>query len=168
MLEKYTNMTGEEITKKVNRWSSKVVTGIAYEDIGDEFLEGNITASRAAEMFMRYGGMTREEAGKKVAVLKFVKDYPQFETGDVSYSMVEGYLTYGERAGIDVDVFCDVWKYKDNTKADVDKKGNKINGSAKEKVLDYIDSLDLTKKQKDALYYALGWAESTIREAPWR
>ena len=168
MLEKYTDMTGEEITKKVNRWSSKVVTGIAYDDIGDEFIEGNITASRATEMYMRYGSMTREEAGKKVAVLQFVKDYPQFETNDVSYSMVEGYLTYGESAGIDVNVFYDVWKYNSGVKADVDKKGNAISGSKKEKVLDYIDSLDLTKKQKDSLYYALGWAKSNIREAPWR
>ena len=168
MLEKYTDMTDEEIEKTVNRWSSKVVTGIAYEDIGDEFLEGNISASRATEMYMRYGGLTKEAAGEKVAVLKFVKDYPQFEAGDVSYSMVEGYLTYGESAGIDVNVFYDVWKYNSGVKADVDKKGNTISGSKKEKVLDYIDSLDLTKKQKDSLYYALGWAESNLRDAPWR
>ena len=168
MLEKYTDMTDEEITKTVNKWSAVVVTGIEYDDIGDEFLEGNITASRATEMFMRYGSMTREDAIAKVAVLQFVKDYPQFETGDVSYSMVEGFATYGESAGIDVNVFYDVWKYNSSARADVDKKGNTIPGSKKEKVLDYIDSLDLTKKQKDSLYYALGWAESTIREAPWR
>jgi len=168
MLEKYTDMTDEEITKKINRWSSKVVTGIAYDDIGNEFLEGNITASRASEMFMRYGSMTKEEAGKKVSVLQFVKDYPQFEVNDVSYSMVEGFSTYGESTGIDVNVFYDVWKYNSGAKADVDKNGKKISGSKKEKVLDYIDSLPLSKKQKDSLYYALGWAESTIREAPWR
>ncbi len=168
MLEKYTDMTDEEITKKINRWSSKVVTGIDYDDIGGEFLEGNITASRASEMFMRYGSMTKEEAGKKVAVLQFVKDYPQFDTNDVSYSMVEGFSTYGVSTGIDVNVFYDVWKYNSGAKADVDKNGKAISGSKKEKVLDYIDSLPLSKKQKDSLYYALGWAESTIREAPWR
>ena len=168
MLEKYTDKTDEEITKMVNRWSSKVVTGIAYDDIGDEFLEGIITASRASEMFMRYGSMTREEANKKVAVLQFVKDYPQFEAGDVSYSMVEGFATYGESAGIDVNVFYDVWKYNSGVRADVDRNGNAISGSKKEKVLDYIDALPLSRAQKDSLYYALGWAESTIREAPWR
>ena len=168
MLEKYTDMTDEEITKKINRWSSKVVTGIAYDDIGDEFLAGNITAARASEMYQRYGSMTKEEAGKKVAVLQFVKDYPQFETNDVSYSMVEGFLTYGESTGIDVNVFYDVWKYNSSAKADVDKNGKAVSGSKKEKVLDYIDKLPLSKAQKDSLYYALGWAESTIREAPWR
>ena len=31
-----------------------------------------------------------------------------------------------------------------------------------------INSLDLTSAQKDAIYYAEGWAQSTIGEAPWR
>lgn len=31
-----------------------------------------------------------------------------------------------------------------------------------------INSLDLTYAQKDALYYAEGWAQSTIGQAPWR
>lgn len=31
-----------------------------------------------------------------------------------------------------------------------------------------INSLDLTSAQKDAIYYAEGWAQSTIRDAPWR
>ena len=167
MLEKYTGRTDEEITKIVNKWSSKVVTGIAYNDIDDEFLSGNITAARAAEMYMRYGSMTQEDAGEKVAVLQFVKDYPQFEVNDISYSMVEGFSTYGESAGIDVNVFYDVWKYKSSAKAYLDKHGKAISGSAKEKVLDYIDSLDLTKKQKDSLYYALGYAENELKKAPW-
>lgn len=31
-----------------------------------------------------------------------------------------------------------------------------------------INSLDLTSVQKDAIYYAEGWAQSTIGQAPWR
>lgn len=31
-----------------------------------------------------------------------------------------------------------------------------------------INSLDLTSAQKDAIYYAEGWAQSTIGQAPWR
>ena len=30
-----------------------------------------------------------------------------------------------------------------------------------------IDALDITKEQKTALYYAAGYAESTLTEAPW-
>ena len=157
MLEKYTDLTGDEITAIVNRWSSKVVTGIAYGDIDDAFMEGTISADRAKEMYMRYGGMTAEKAAEKVTVLAFVKEYPQFEAGDLTYSMVKDYRTYCETTGIDVKVFYDAWKYK-----------NSLSGSVKEPMMQYINGLPLSARQKDSLYYAFGWAESKINDAPWR
>ena len=51
MLSKYFDMDSEEVTATVNRWSSKVVTGISFEDIKYEYMEGNITASRAIDMY---------------------------------------------------------------------------------------------------------------------
>ena len=33
--------------------------------------------------------------------------------------------------------------------------------------LDAINAADLTVEQKNAIYYAEGWAESKLREAPW-
>ena len=167
MLEKYTDMSDEEITKTVNRWSSKVVTGIAYDDIGDEFLEGNITASRAKEMYMRYGGKTEEEADEEIAVLSFVKVHPELDGESITYSFVSNYTEYCEAQGIDVEIFLDAWKYKGSVKGDKDKNGKTIPDSKKEKVLDYIDLLDLSKKQKDALYLAFGYAESELKKAPW-
>jgi len=62
------------------------------------------------------------------------------------------------------------WEYKASTagiKADTDAAGKSISGSKKEKVLDAIHELDLTVKQKDALYYANGWSASTLYNAPW-
>lgn len=62
------------------------------------------------------------------------------------------------------------WEYKASTagiKADTDAAGKSISGSKKEKVLDAIHGLDLTVKQKDALYYANGWSANTLSEAPW-
>ena len=66
MLRRYTGMSDEEITKLVNKWSCKVVTGIEYDDIKQEYLDGNITAQRAVEMYIRYGGYTKEEAQNRV------------------------------------------------------------------------------------------------------
>ena len=34
--------------------------------------------------------------------------------------------------------------------------------------MDYIDGLDISDGAKDALYYAAGYTESKISEAPWR
>ena len=164
-LNKYTDMTDDEITSTVNKWSSVVVTGIKYDDIDDEFMNGKITASRAIEMYARYGSMTKEKATEKVTVLQFVKENPSCE--GISYSAVNGYKTYCESAGVPAETFYDVWKYNSSATADVDKNGKAISGSKKEKVLKYINSLSLSRKQKDSLYYAFGWAKSNINEAPW-
>ena len=167
MLTKYTDMTDEEITKKVNEWSSKVVTGIAYGDIGDEYMAGKITASRAIEMYMRYGGMTKEDATNKVSVYAFIKDHPSLDGESVSYAFVTAYNEYCEPQGIDVAVVHDAWQYMGSAEADKDKHGKVIPDSKKQKVLAYVDSLELSRRQKDALYYALGYAKSTIKDAPW-
>ena len=169
MLTKYSryfDMSSDEITATVNKWSSKVVTGIDFEDIGDEYEAGKITASRAIEMYMRYGGYTREEAQQKVTLIDFVKKHPTLE--GISYAAVESYKEHAEGAGITAETFCDVWKYNSETQADVDASGKAISGSKKDKVLSYIHSMRLTAAQKDSLYYAFGWAESKINEAPWR
>ena len=155
MLQKYTGMDSDEITETVNKWSSKVVTGINYDDIDDEFMAGNITASRAKQMYMLYGGMTKEKASEKVAVLEFVKKHPLME--DISYSAVESYTKYCEPYGVSAQVFYGAWKQKNN-----------LSGDVKESMMKYINSLNLSARQKDSLYYAFGWAESKIYEAPWR
>ena len=157
MLTKYSHhfgMDSDEITATVNRWSAKVVTGIDYNDIGDEYKAGNITASRAIEMYMRYGGLTREEAQQKVTLIDFVKKHPTLE--GISYAAVESYKEHAEGAGIEAETFYQAWKYKHTT------------GNSKEDSMAYIHSLRLTKAQKDSLYYAFGWAQSKINEAPWR
>lgn len=62
------------------------------------------------------------------------------------------------------------WEYKMATngiQADRTENGKTIAGSKKQKVLAAIDGLDITKEQKTALYYAAGYAESTLTEAPW-
>jgi N12 class adenine-specific DNA methylase len=155
MLTKYSDLESDEITATINKWSSVVVTGIKYEDIDDEFMNGNITASRAIEMFVRYGSMTREKATEKVTVLEFVKEHPKTE--GISYSAVNGYNTYCEPYGVPAETYYEAWVYK-----------NTLSGEVKESMMTYINSLSLSARQKDSMYYAFGWAESKLWEAPWR
>ena len=75
MLRKYIGMDSEDVTAIVNKWSCKVVTGIAFEDIKDEFMDGNLTASKAIDMYVRYGGYTKEEARDTVAAWQFEREY---------------------------------------------------------------------------------------------
>ena len=116
-------------------------------------------------MYITYGGYTEEEADEKVAVLAFVKKHPDCD--GISYAAIESYTTHCEAAGVPANTFYDAWKYNSSASADVDANGDSISGSKKVKVLAYINTLDLTYAQKDSLYYAFGWAESRIYEAPW-
>jgi N12 class adenine-specific DNA methylase len=153
MLTKYTDMSGEDITDTVNKWSSKVVTGISYDDIADELLAGNITGARAKEMYIRYGGMTEEKAHEKVYALEFQKAHPDCD--GISYAAVEKYETYCEEKGVEAKVFYDVWKHKN------------ADGVLKAEAMEYIHTLGLSKAQKNSLYYAMGWAKSELYKAPW-
>ena len=131
-----------------------MVTGIEYDEIDDEFYAGNITAQRAAEMYVRYGGYTKEKANEKVTVLAFVKDHPDME--DISYDAVLNYNQHCAKLNVPARSFYDAWKHK-----------NSLSGDVKGPMMQYINGLDLTRAQKDGLYYALGWKESRIHEAPW-
>ena len=52
--------------------------------------------------------------------------------------------------------------------ADKDENGKSITGSRKEKVVEYIDALDLTDEQKDFVYLNFGgYTESSIHYTPW-
>jgi hypothetical protein len=153
MLTKYTDMSGEDITDTVNKWSSKVVTGIAYDDIDDHFMAGKITGARAKEMYIRYGGMAEEKAHEKVYALEFQKAHPDCD--GISYAAIEKYETYCEEKGVEAKVFYDVWKHKN------------ADGVLKAEAMEYIHTLDLSKAQKNSLYYAMGWAKSELYKAPW-
>lgn len=154
MLTKYSGMESEVITKTVNKWSSKVVTGIEYDDIDDEFYKGQISAQRAAEMYVRFGGYTKELAKEKVEVMSFIKEHPEME--DISYEAVQNYNQYCAAQKVPPRIFYDAWKFK-----------NSIIGSVKDTMLEYIDSLNLSVEQKDSLYFAFGWAKSKLNQAPW-
>ena len=154
MLDKYTDLDSDEITATVNKWSSKVVTGIAYDDIDDEFFAGNISVQKAIDMYARYGEYTKEKAREKVTVLTFRKNNPNME--DISYDAVVSYNQYCKQENVSTKTFYDAWKYK-----------NSLSGTIKEPTLDYIHSLKLTVKQKDSLYLAFGWSEKNLYQAPW-
>ena len=154
MLKKYSSLNRNEITEIVNRWSSKVVTGIAFDDIKERFMSGDLTQSKAAEMYVRYGGYTKEKAAETVSVWAFVKKHPECD-GITSHAVAD-YTTYCEKAGVPAKTFYQAWKHK-----------NTLTGTVKAPMMEYINGLNLSRSQKDSLYYAFGWAESTINEAPW-
>ena len=163
MLRKYVGMNADEVTSTINQWSCKVVTGIAYDDIKDEFLAGNMTASRAIEMRVRYGGETKEDARAKVDDWDFEKkngySYENrkdaYLNGEVSASDVrQAMMTYGGLSKEEADHYMRAYDWlKANPKAGFDLNEAK----AMTKKLDVINKSldecgikpDVYKKYKD-------------------
>lgn len=133
-----------------------VATGILEhiyeENAKDMYLAGEVTAGDAAKVLQNYSGLAVAESSEKVAYWDFQEDYPEYK--DLSQSAVTDYYDFAKPSGISVSVYYDYCtKAKGKTK--------------KDERMSVIDSLPLSKKQKDALYLANGWAESKLNEAPW-
>ena len=192
MLTKYFDMDSEDITSDVNRWSSKVVTGIAYEDIKEEFLSGNITAQRAIDMRVLYGGQTKEDATKDVTKwrseveigIPYEDLYDAYEDGKIgSADLVEAYIIYGQRedymkiketyetvakpSGMSANKFYDTYFVMNDIEGERDANGELISRTGtRDARWAYIDSLDIPSEQKDALHLAF-YKASSLDDAPW-
>ena len=192
MLTKYFDMDSEDITSDVNRWSSKVVTGIAYEDIKEEFLSGNITAQRAIDMRVLYGGQTKEDATKDVTKwrseveigIPYEDLYDAYEDGKIgSADLVEAYIIYGQRedymkiketyetvakpSGMSANKFYDTYFVMNDIEGERDANGELISRTGtRDARWAYIDNLDIPSEQKDALHLAF-YKASSLDDAPW-
>ena len=112
MLTRYFDMDSDEVTETVNKWSSKVVTGIDFNDIKEEYLDGNITDKRAIDMYVRYGGYTQDDAAETVTKWRFEKTYgfaysdrvDAYKKGDISASeMRNALIEFGGMTEIEAD-----------------------------------------------------------------
>ena len=166
----YGGYTKERAKELVYNWGSIPETGtleqegFAVNELGNAYLDGDVSLSTVRSMYIKYGGYTAEEAEEETAVLEFVKQNPACD--GISYAAVNNYNDYCKRTGVNPATFYDVWKFKNDAGNDYDVDGE-VTVSKKEKVMDYIDGMNLTKSQKDSLYYACGYAESTLNETPW-
>lgn len=144
----------------VRTYEQKPETEIKYT-----FLDGEMSYEKAVEALVRDAGYSAEDAVKKVDALQFQRDNKVY--ADASDASVQNYLEFGKPTGIDPDIFFDVWAFGKDAVADKDKNGKSINGSKRDKVCDYIDQQDLTKAQKDSLYFAFGYSKDNLKYTPW-
>lgn len=87
--------------------------------------------------------------------------------GMMTDSEYESMMEVGRR-GITPEQYITFREETSSLSADKTLAGTSIPGSLKHKVLDYIDAIpNLNNAQKNALYFAAGYAESTLDDAPW-
>lgn len=85
----------------------------------------------------------------------------------MSESAQDKYGAFASAEGVPAAVFAKAYAYEASATSDKDEDGETIPNSKRDKVNEYIDKLNLKDTQKDALYLALGYSESTLWETPW-
>jgi hypothetical protein len=117
-------------------------------------------------MLVEYGGKTEKEADSKVQYWEFKLKHPD---SDLTESAVKTYYEEIEPSGISVEVYEDFTIKRAKCKGtDSNGDGKADSGTKRAEVLRVINSLPITRAQKDALYLAEGYAKSTLYQAPWR
>lgn len=245
MLQKYGGKAEKAADTLVEQWTCEKVTGISYWNIGDEYINGNISEARALELQAKYGygdvtkQMPAEIASNKEAAhdklmqwkleketgisaggdsftgireaynagkiskqevydyrIKYAGDTPEQAAntayryewigGDTRMNSVTGnqahrYDDYVAASGMSK---IDYWNAIDghgasSFPADLveGSKTRYVKNSKRDKIWDYVDSLDLTPRQKDALATAYAYdvnadVKSTsayfdFEDAPW-
>lgn len=147
--------TGEEITESIQ-------DGLRGK-IKDHYLDGDLTEQEAQKLIERYTGRDAEEAEDDVNRWHYQRD-----TGDTdaSASMAAAWYGIAEPAGIDREAFAEAWAFHNDVEADKDSSGKTVPGSKKQKVVDYIQGLGLSRDQEKALWDALkgNWKDT---DTPW-
>ena len=245
LLQKYGGKAEKAADTLVEQWTCEKVTGISYWNIGDEYINGNISEARALELQAKYGygDVTKQTAAeiasnqetahdklmqwkleKETGIsaggdsftgireaynagkiskqevydyrIKYAGDTPEQAAntayryewigGDTRMNSVTGnqahrYDDYVAASGVSK---IDYWNAIDghgasSFPADLveGSKTRYVKNSKRDKIWDYVDSLDLTPKQKDALATAYAYdvnadVKSTsayfdFEDAPW-
>ena len=130
----------------------------AYED-------GWLTESKAKKLLMEYAGEDEEGATSKVNYWTLCKMYPKYKDL-LTESRTKNYHEYVKPAGISMDMYAQFLTKTNGLATKYDKWGD-VEVSKRDQVLDVIDSLSITRRQKNALYLAAGYAESGLNDVPW-
>lgn len=172
----------EYAEKEVQKWQMAKDTGIDYDRMKDAFYADEITSEQMYRYYQTYGGLSEEDAGKKVYLYEYKKGDAE-ETG-TTWRQAQDYDKYIAASGADIskeqyDNYLDghgPGTFHGDLKPGTT--NSYITNSKRNKAWAYIDSLPLTATEKDALaqcYAELvsdtqgtpraSWME--VEQAPW-
>ena len=166
LYEAMLNGDREQAKRIEGRFKDQDAANTALRKVIREKYEGGELSDREAKsQLAKYADMSVDEAASRVQYWAFTQDYPDY---DLTEAAVAKYYSDVKPSGISIDVYYDYTKRRAKCEGtDSDGDGKTDSGSKKREVLKVINSLPISASQKDALYFAEGWAESTLNEAPW-
>jgi hypothetical protein len=139
---------------KTEEEARKSFNSSAKAELKDLFLAGEISEDEAVNALTSYCDSEQKDAMADVQYWSFKNNYPDVYADD---SWFDTYYEKIASSGIEIDLYME---YR-NTVLTITGEGKK------EKRMAVINSLPISRYQKDALYYAEGWTESNLYEAPW-
>ena len=139
---------------KTQKEAQKSFVSSAKSELKDMFLAGDVSEKQAIDALTTYCGLDKDDAKADVQYWAFNQDYPNISVDDAWF---DKYYDDVADSGIRIDVYMN---YRNQAK-------NVTGEDKKERKMAIINSLPITSAQKDALYFAEGWAESKLYEAPW-
>jgi hypothetical protein len=160
----YGGQSREDAEEETNKWRCEKETGIVYDEIREAYNERRITSQQVRKMLTTYGGLSEDDAEGKL--LQY--DYAGTNAALESSSVAEATRYYMDLAGLNIgkETWHATWKDCNAMSADKDENGKTVTDSKLKKVAAYIDGLNLTVAQKDALFLQF-YAEKQLRKTPW-
>lgn len=172
MYVKFGGATQSDAEAAVKKWDCEKELGVKYDDLKDAYLGGDISADRVLSAMMKYGGVKEDSARATVEAYKWIRQHPKTEldVGQVkTYTKAIDTLGYSvEDAGISESVYLTfLEKASACTGEDRNGDGRTDSGSVQNQVVQVIDALPISGAQKDALYFAKGYAKQNLHKTPW-
>ena len=160
----YGGQSREDAEKEVNKWRCEKETGIVYDEIRDLYVRKEITAQQVRKMLTTYGGYSEDDAEGELLQYDFAGKNPELK--DISKKAATDYYFDLAGLGIEKETWHAVWKAENALQSDKDENGKTVTDSKLKKVAAYIDGLNLTAAQKDALFLQF-YKESKLWKTPW-
>lgn len=161
------------VKERLEYWQMLRAEAESYEKLTGSGLD----AEAAKTTYDIFQSLTPEEGKSQVSDLQKLQaiadsqDLNDQEKRQAAASLLDGDSLKNFQscmdAGVSIGNYAKVKAFYSEAKTETDVLTGKISTTKKEKVMDYIDGLEITAAQKTVLYYACGYVESTLDEAPW-
>ena len=162
-LQEYAGRTKEAATKTVTNVDGKQASGVNYNDIDDMFKIGTMNAEEARKALVGYG-IDKDTANMKVEYWSYQQKNPG--TAMTTENRFEVYWKNYKPIGMTPSMYDDfyvAWNAVQGTDKNHD--GKTDANSKKPERIAIIDSLPLSREQKDALF-SMEW-KTGLQDAPW-
>lgn len=164
MYSLYGKVDKEEAQEMVNKLEMRKDTGYDYDELYDIYSEKIINDQQLYDYQIKYGSKSEESAKS------YVKRWGWTE-GDssmkgISDKQVDTWDAYVASTGMKKKDYYNAIKTANDFESDTDSSGKTITGSKQKKVWEYINGLDISDEQKDALHLCM-YSKSTLKDAPW-